>query len=88
MYEYAKERETIFTEQGHRLFLEIRDKIQDLLAKSGSVKMGNAIAGCTGDSWQMMACVDRLVELGEICEVTQPNTPGQHRVFVSSRDHS
>jgi hypothetical protein len=31
----------------------------------------------------MLACVDRLVELGEIREVTQPNTvAGQDRIFT------
>ena len=29
-----------------------------------------------------MACVDRLVELGELTEVHRENVPGQCRVFV------
>jgi hypothetical protein len=43
MYDYAKEREHIFTEQGQRLFLEIRDRVQRLIAASGAVTMGKAI---------------------------------------------
>jgi hypothetical protein len=44
-----------------------------------------AIAGI-GDSWQRIACVDRLVELGEIREITNPNeVAGQHRIFVDTR---
>jgi hypothetical protein len=37
-----------------------------------------------GDSWTMLACVDRLVELGEIREIVQADVPGQYRVFVEA----
>ena len=30
-----------------------------------------------------LACVDRLVELGEIKEITNGGVAGQHRVFIS-----
>jgi hypothetical protein len=35
-----------------------------------------------GDSWELMACVDRLIELGEISEIERGDCPGQYRVFV------
>lgn len=49
--------------------------------------MGRAmnVRGVTGDSWEMMARVDRLVELGEIREITGSNVAGQDRVFVEAR---
>jgi hypothetical protein len=34
----------------------------------------------------MMACVDRLVELGEIREITPRHTAGQDRIFVSAKE--
>jgi hypothetical protein len=38
-----------------------------------------------GDTWDMLACMDRLVELGEIREVTMNgDVAGQHRVFVKT----
>lgn len=82
MYNYQTEKQKIFTEEGQEMFLKIRDKVQHLLEQSGAVMMQNAISGVTGDSWQMLACVDRLVELKEIREITGNNVAGQHRVFV------
>lgn len=80
-YNYEDEKSKIFTEQGQIMFLQIRDKIQQLLKVAGAVRMNEAISGSTGSSWTMLACVDRLVELKEIHEVTN-NVAGQHRVFV------
>jgi hypothetical protein len=87
MYNYKTERHKIFTELGQEMFLSIRDNTHKLLADAGAVSMGSAISGCTGgDSWTMLACVDRLVELGEIKEVDRGSQcPGQHRVFVKPR---
>ena len=45
--------------------------------------MSKAINCVGSDSWMMLACVDRLVELKEIREVTGNNVAGQHRVFMS-----
>jgi len=68
------------------MFLKVRDTVKHLLKEAGAVRMEEAISGVTGDSWQMLACVDRLVELGEIMELRYPSgePAGQHRVFVST----
>ncbi len=86
MYNYQKERSKIFTEDGQIIFLEIRDKVQRLLKQSGAVMMENAIGGALGDTWLHLACVDRLVELGELEEITRTGVAGQHRVFVSCKN--
>lgn len=83
MYEYKVEREKIFTDGGQRLFLSIRDRVKKLLTEAGAVRMQEAISGHAGDSWELMACIDRLVELGEIREIQQEHCAGQHRVFVN-----
>ena len=70
-YRYTKERERLFTEEGQQGFLAIRDRVQHLLRDAGACTMGKAIEGSVGDTWFMLACVERLVELGEIVEVTQ-----------------
>jgi hypothetical protein len=44
---------------------------------------GADVTGCT---WFMMACVDRLVELGEIKEVLRDNIAGQYRIFVKPKE--
>ena len=81
-YSYAIERERLFTEDGQVLFLKIRDNAQKLLKTAGAFKARNAWQDCSGDSWQFIAALDRLVELGEIIEVSQPGCWAQHRVFV------
>lgn len=85
MYVYEEEKRHIFTEEGQKSFLKIRDHVQSCLKMSGAVTMGHAMIG-SGDSWVLMACVDRLVELGEMREIPQERCAGQHRVFVPARE--
>jgi len=85
-YAYEQQKHKIFTEEGQVMFVKIRDNVKRLLAEAGAVRMGNAISKCGGgDSWDMLACVDRLVELNEIREIEQKNPAGQHRIFVAVR---
>jgi len=84
MYNYQTEKQKIFTEDGQVVFLKIRDNVQRLIKQSGAVMMQNATSVVTGDNWMMLACVDRLVELKEIREITGDKVAGQHRVFVSA----
>jgi hypothetical protein len=82
MYLYEVEKQGIFTEEGQREFLAVRDTVNILLDEAGAFLMCNAWKNISGDTWRMMAYVDRLVELGEIREVTGSNVAGQCRVFV------
>lgn len=81
MYRYQTERSFVFTEEGQVAFLAIRDRANELVAASGAATMGCLMSGA-GDSWNRMACVDRLVELGELREIPQEDCAGQHRIFV------
>ena len=85
MYDYQTERPEIFTETGQRDFLKVRDNVQRLLDIAGAVKMGKAVEVISGDSWLQLAYVDRLVELGEIREITGGDAAGQDRVFVRAK---
>lgn len=83
-YSYATQRSRVFTEDGVTMLLKIRDTTKELIKKAGVARCDKMMAGCTGDSWDMLACIDRLVEMGDIHEI--PNTmsgAGQHRVFIS-----
>lgn len=83
MYNYKREREKLFTDEGQRIFIQIRDHAHDLIETAGAFSMARATGKCAGgDSWMLLACVDRLVELGEIVEVPRADVPGQLRVFV------
>lgn len=69
MYDYKTERPKLFTDEGQRLFLKVRDKVNEMLDYSVAVKMGRIVDGISGDNWEIMACIDRMVELGEIKEM-------------------
>jgi len=84
MYDYQKEKAWTVSEEGQKQFLRIRDRVNSLLETAGAVRLDKAISSETGSSWEMMACVDRLVELGELKELTNKDVPGQYRVFVKS----
>ena len=83
MYEYEKIKPELFLEENQKLFLAIRDQVHRKIKISGAVTMNRAIElpegiGAAG-GWQMMACVHRLAELGEIKEITRD-------VFVDGKD--
>jgi len=88
-YVYETERTKLFTDDGQRLFIGVRDQVKRLIAQAGAVRMQEAMALPRGigaaDGWTLLACVDRLVELGELREIKQANVAGQHRVFVENR---
>lgn len=86
MYNYKEEKSKLFTEDGQVMFLKIRDKVNAIIEKSGAMTMGNIIQGIGGISWTQMACVDRMVELGELYEVSllRP-VAGQHRIFTKEK---
>ena len=83
-YRYEDLRESLFTDDGQRMFLAIRDRAKMLLREAGAFRLDNVIEKQTGDSWMMLACVDRLVELGEIVECQHPNNRVfQNRIFTN-----
>lgn len=84
MYEYNVEKHKIFTDEGQRDFLKVRDRAHQLLKEAGAFKLMNPLKEVSGNSWTLMAYVDRLVELGEIKEITGPDVAGQDRVFVTA----
>lgn len=80
-YSYAEQRLEIFSESGQEAFLKIRDNAHKLIRLSGAATMGRLIIG-TGDSWTLMACVHRLVEIGELRSAWDDGA-GQDQVFVA-----
>lgn len=80
-YDYKKEVAWVYTDEGQRQFLRIRDRAAKLVAESGAVTVGALMRGEIGDSFQMLACVDRLVELGEYRYLAVGGVT-QHKVLV------
>ncbi len=79
-YEYDKEKLVLFTDEGQKIFLKARSKIFKMLDESGAFLLANAMY--TGNPWLYIACIDRMVELGEIVEVTEKGCCSQDRAFV------
>jgi hypothetical protein len=80
-YEYTSVKHELFTDRGHRHFIEVRDWVKTALENTGAFQMGKAMVG-SGDTFLMMACVDRMVELGEIIELKRACW-AQFRVFTT-----
>ena len=81
-YSYQAQRPGLFTDVGQRQFLLVRDKAEKCVKLSGAVRSQELLLG-SGDTWDMLARIDRLVELGYLREVTEGSVSGQHRVFVA-----
>lgn len=82
MYNYEEQKAEIFKEENQKQFLAIRDRVNALLREAGACRMEEIVKNQCGSSWRHIACVDRLVELGELTEVTPKNTMGQYRTFI------
>lgn len=84
-YDYQTQRPRVFSEGGVTMLLKIRDHAKALIAQAGAARSDKLMAAAgSGDTWDMLACMDRLVETGELHEI--PNTmsrAGQHRIFIS-----
>ena len=84
-YEYAHERPRLFNDEGQRAFLAWRDRANELLDLAGAFMLikHHTIPGegCC-DTFFVHACADRMIELGELRELTGESVIGQHRVFV------
>lgn len=87
MYSYQTERPRLFTEEAQVQLIKVRDNALRLLNQAGAFMCLRPFEGVSvGDSWLMLAMIDRLVELGDIREVTSADVCGQHRVFVAAHD--
>jgi hypothetical protein len=82
MYQYELEKPKIFTEEGARVLLTVRDHVARMLTTSGAFMLAKAFDGVQADTWLTIACVEFLAEIGEIHEVPRTNVTTQHRIFV------
>lgn len=82
MYNYQIEKQWISTLEGQRDMLRVRDWVKDILQSAGAFTLQNAVDICkAGDSFSRIACVDFLVELGEIEEVPGQTCASQYRIY-------
>lgn len=82
-YSYEAQKPQLFTDEGQRSFLKIRDHVKATLKIAGAIRCQEAMVG-TGDSWTLLACIDRLVELKEIRRVTpRDSVATQYEIYVA-----
>ena len=82
-YNYADYKDFVLSDKGQRMVFKIRDKAYELIDKTGCVIAQKIFL--SGDVWESMACVDRLVEMGYLYEVEKPYTTWQHKIFTRDR---
>jgi len=81
-YSYEAEKQQLFTDKGQVQFLKIRDQVNRILKEAGAVRCQEALGMMTGSSWEHLACLDRMVELGELVCIGPDNAPTQYKVYV------
>lgn len=82
-YRYEDEKAWLFTDEGQRALFKANKTAVYLFDKAGAANGMNIVADAGAyDTFKMMAVLDRLVELGEIVEVTS-GVRGQDRIFRS-----
>lgn len=83
-YSYREERPWLFTEEGSICLIQARDAALKLLAEAGAFRSLAPLRKVNyGDTWKGLAILDRMVEMGDIREVTDSSVAGQDRVFVA-----
>lgn len=84
-YGYEAEKPRLFTDEGQRGFLKVRDHARAMISHSGAATLFalmRAKAPECADSFAMIACIDRLVELGEL-RLVYKSGASQFDVYVA-----
>jgi hypothetical protein len=82
MYNYATERPWTFTDSGVLALFKAYKTAVRLIDVAGVANGMKITEECACDTYKMLALLDRLVELGQLREVTGPTIRGQDRIFV------
>ena len=82
-YNYETIKPQLFTENGVEMLMKITDQTKRLLFSAGAFTMEKVTRTVTGDSWLMLACLDYLVEKGEI-DLASAKGMRQHWVYTKN----
>lgn len=83
-YDYETEKPKLFTEEGPQVFIAFRDRAISVLNDSGAFMYERVERGVKGihDTWMGLACIDRMVELGEVEDLSPEGVWRQHRIYA------
>lgn len=82
-YNYETMKPDLFTERGVDMLMKIKDQVGRLLFTAGAFTTEKVTRTVTGDSWLMVACLDYLVEKGEI-DLVSDRGMRQHWVYTKA----
>ena len=82
-YDYQSQRPALFTEEGVRILIAMRDKCRQMLKQSGAFAASKAMESITGSSWVMLAALEYMVERGELKKITQHEAWAQHEIYAA-----
>jgi hypothetical protein len=79
-YSYEREKAAIYTPEGLKMLVDLRDQIRAKCKSSGAVRF-DAIS-FSGDSWTALACLDFMIERGDLKRVTEgQNRAAQYHIY-------
>ncbi len=79
MYKYEEQREKVLTESGAKHLVNIFENIMD--SPNGLITIWGATKTEAGDSWEHLACVHFLEEIGKI-RIAKQNHLSQYDVII------
>lgn len=85
-YNYETEKPWLFTDEGQRKLLKVRDQVHAALQSHGAIRFDKIDFG-SGSSFEFLAIMDRLVELGEV-EVWDRPSWSQYKIYASPKRHN
>jgi hypothetical protein len=65
-YKYEDEKKRLFTEDGVKTIIFVRDQAKALVKIAGCFTAEKLLEKCAGDSFTILAVLDFLVEIGEL----------------------
>lgn len=83
-YDYQKERPSLFTEEGVKMLLKVRDRVAYLLGVAGAARHAEIMHQICGDTYMQLACLDYLVEQKELVKLRADGW-AQFQVYASPK---
>lgn len=82
MYDYESMKPKLFTEEGFRVLLKVKENADRMSEIAGCATVDKLMSSVTGDSWLMLAAIDFLEEKGYLRKVSSSGAT-QHHVYRS-----
>ena len=87
MYVYKEQKAKIFDTDGIKMMLSVTSVVNGLFEHSSVVCALDILnKSMAGDIWLKFACMDYLVEIGYLHEITGENMKGQLRTFIKEKE--